>query len=160
MDMITEFAFNIKNDLLTSVSLLMNDNLVFFVIILALLFVFEKRANKRAKVLSALLLVAILTFGIKQFIAVERPCVSLGLPYCPEEYSFPSIHAAVAFTLMISFLDKKNYPFFILFALFVAFSRLHLAVHSFRDIAGALVIALIAYYLVDIVWRRFYDGKK
>jgi undecaprenyl-diphosphatase len=157
MDAITEIAFNIKNDFLTSVSLLINDNVVFFLLIIALLFVAEKRNSKRLKVLSALLLVAVLTFGLKETMAIERPCVPLGLPYCPEEYSFPSIHAALAFTLMVSFLDKKSYPYFVLFAFFVAFSRLNLAVHNFRDIAGALPIALIVYYIVDILWRRYYE---
>ncbi len=159
MDFITDFAFSIKNDLLTSVSLLINDNVIFAIIVLVLLLISEKRPEKRIKVLSALLLVAILTFGIKEIMAVDRPCVSLDVSYCPEEYSFPSIHAAVAFTLMISFLDKKSYPWFVLFALFISFSRLHLAVHSFRDIAGALPLALVSYYIVDIIWRHRY-GKK
>ena len=159
MDFITEFAFNIQNDLLTSVSLLINDNVIFAILVLALLLFAEKRPEKRIKVLSALILVAILTFGIKQIMEVDRPCVSLDVSYCPEEYSFPSIHAAIAFTLMISFLDKKGYPWFVLFALFVCFSRLHLAVHDFRDIAGALPIALISYYAVDILWRHYHAKK-
>ncbi len=155
MDIITEFAFNIKNDILTSVSLLINDNTVFALFVLALLLITEKRNQKRLKVIIALVLVAALTFTIKMAMGIERPCVSLGLPYCPDEPSFPSIHAAVAFTLMISFLDKKQFPLFVIFALFISFSRLNLAVHSFRDIAGALPIALIAYYIVDVLWRRY-----
>ena len=159
MDFITEFAFNIKNDLLTSVSLLLNDNFIFVILVVALLFIAEKRTSKRIKIISALLLVAVLTFGIKYIMAVDRPCALLDVSYCPEEYSFPSIHAAIAFTLMISFLDKKTYPWFVLFALFISFSRLHLAVHSFRDIAGALPIALISYYVMDILWRHYHEKK-
>jgi len=159
MDIITEFAFNIKNDTLTSVSLLINDNIVFALLVLALLFVAERRNEKRLKVIIALVLVSVFTFAIKAAMAIERPCVPLGVAYCPEEYSFPSIHAAVAFTLMIAFLDKKQFPLFLLFALFISFSRLNLAVHSFRDIAGAMPIALIAYYVVDVLWRRYWNER-
>jgi membrane-associated phospholipid phosphatase len=55
---------------------------------------------------------------------------------------------------MTGFLNKKSYPLFLLFALFVSFTRMNLGVHVFEDIAGALPVALISYYLIDIAWKR------
>lgn len=159
MDAITDFIFNLNNELLTKISLILNNDIFFALLVIALVLIAEKRDPKRVKIFSALLLATILAIVIKSFTAVERPCASMDLYYCPEDYSFPSLHALVSFTLMISFLNKKSYPFFVLFALFVSFTRMALAVHTFRDVAGALSLALVVYYVIDVLWRRFSDEK-
>ncbi|NYZ77085.1 phosphatase PAP2 family protein [Candidatus Micrarchaeota archaeon] len=156
MDALSSFAFNINNELLTSASRILDNYVVFALIVITLVLVAEKRNPKRVKIFSALLLATVFAVIIKSAIGMERPCTSMGLDGCPSDYSFPSVHAAVAFTLMVSFLDKKSYWFFTLFALFVSFTRLVLAAHSFIDIAGALPVALITYYMVDVLWRRFF----
>jgi membrane-associated phospholipid phosphatase len=58
---------------------------------------------------------------------------------------------------MIAFLNRRSYPLYLLFALFVSFTRLNLGVHAFVDIAAALPIAAIGYYAVDMAWNA---GKK
>ena len=160
MDQITEFAFSINNELLTQVSLLLNNNLVFTLLIIAIVLVAERRNPKRIKIFSALILAFIFSLALKSIFAVERPCVPLGLDYCPEDYAFPSLHATIAFTLMIAFLNKKSYWLFMIFALFVSFSRLVIAVHTFADIAAALPVALISYYIIDVLWRRYFNEKR
>ena len=160
MDPITEFAFNLNNGLLTYASLIINNDLIFLLIITALVLLIEKRDGKRAKIFSAIILSAVFVVLIKSFMMAERPCVSLGLEYCPESYSFPSMHATIAFTMMISFINKKSYWIFMIFALFVAFTRMVLAVHSFIDIAGALPVALITYYIIDVVGRSLYGKNR
>ncbi len=158
MDAITDFAFNVDNEMLTSISLMLNNDVIFFFMVIAMVFVAEKRNSKRIKIFSVFLLATVFSFVIKSFLAIERPCASMNLDYCPPDYSFPSMHAVITFALMISFLNKKNYWVFMLFALFVSFTRMVIAVHSFRDIAGALPVALITYYIVDVLWRH-YHGK-
>ena len=62
------------------------------------------------------------------------------------------MHAVVAFALMFCFLNRKSFPFFLVFALFVSFTRLNLGVHVFGDIIGAIPVALFAYYAIEVVW--------
>ena len=160
MDQITEFAFSINNELLTQASLLLNNNLVFTLLIIAIVLVAERRNPKRIKIFSAIILAFFFSLALKSIFVLERPCIPLELDYCPENYSFPSLHATIAFTLMIAFLNKKNYWLFMIFALFVSFSRLVIAVHTFADIVAALPVALISYYIIDVLWRRYFDEKR
>jgi len=159
MDLVTEFAFSINNELLTQVSLLLNNNIVFTLLIVAIVLVAERRNPKRIKIFSALFLAFVLSLALKSLFEVERPCIPFEFDYCPPDYSFPSLHAAIAFTLMISFLNKKNYWLFMIFALFISFSRMVIAVHTFKDVVAALPIALVSYYIIDFLWRRYFDEK-
>lgn len=145
---------------ITFLSILLSNEVIFFAVVGAMIFIAEKRPEKRKKILFALLITALLAVGLKLFFARDRPCMEIpGLIDCPSgsflQYSFPSGHAVVAFLLMIAFLDKPSFPFFWIFAFFVAFSRIFLGVHTFEDVAGALVLAPIAYYISDMIWRRF-----
>ncbi|VVC01721.1 PAP2 superfamily protein [uncultured archaeon] len=160
MDPISTFAFTLNNPAITAVSNLLDNDALFAVVLLAALLLGERRPNKIAKIIVAVSLALLVGFGIKAALAIERPCAQLGLAYCPEGYSFPSLHAVAAFTLAIAFLNKRSFPLYLLFALFVAFTRLIIAAHSFRDIAGALPLALIAYYLVDLAWNWKNGGSK
>jgi len=150
MDALTAAAMAINSPALTSVSLLIDNDFIFGGLVLALLFVAESRNDKRLKVLAALALAVTAGFALKSVYAIHRPCSGAG---CPADYSFPSLHAVTAFTLMIAFLDKRSYPFFLFFALFVVFTRLHLGVHTFEDIAAAFPVAVLAYHIVDSRWK-------
>jgi len=153
VDTITSLASSIQNPILTMADLAIDSTIFYAALVVVLLFLGERRNEKRAKVLSALVLAFLLVNGIKYALAIERPCT--GQAWCPQSYSFPSTHAAIAFTLAVSFLDKKAFPAYLLFALFTAFSRMNLLVHVFADIAGALPVALISYYIVDIISRTY-----
>ena len=136
--------------------------LVFSIILGALALYFERRPQKRRKMLLAVLAAFIMVVALKNVFAVERPCRdSLAENGCPDlflsEYSFPSGHAAMAFIVMVAFLGKPSFPVFWLFALLVSASRLYLGVHTFEDIAGSLVLAPIAYYVTDVSWRRYFE---
>lgn len=130
---------------------------VFCVILGAMVLLAEKRPQKRKKIALAIVLTFLLVVCLKNAFAIERPCIAGG--GCPDlffsGYSFPSGHAAMAFIVMIAFLDKQSFPLFWLFALFVSFSRLLLGVHTFEDIAASLVLAPISYSLTDFLWRRY-----
>lgn len=159
MDPVTDYAFHLSNGPLTEASLILNNDIIFALLVIALVLIAEKRNPKRVKIFSAVLLAAIFSVALKSIFMVERPCSIMDLDYCPADYALPSLHATVAFALMISFLNKRSYWVFVLFALFVSFSRLVLAVHTFRDIAAALPVALVSYYIVAVLWRKYYNEK-
>ncbi len=155
MDAITALALSVDNPILKAIGLIIDNEFFYATLIAALVLVGENRNEKRLKILTTLVAVVVLGAAIKAALAHPRPCA--GESWCPTDYSFPSMHAAVAFALMIAFLNKRAYPLYLLFALFVSFTRLNLGVHIFLDIAAALPIALIGYYAVDLAWQR---GKR
>jgi membrane-associated phospholipid phosphatase len=140
---------------------LIDNPISFSLVIFALVFITEKRMAKREKILFALMLSALLVFTAKNVLMEPRPCTSNGsLIPCPLDYSMPSGHAAVAFTLMLAYMGKPSFPLFWLFALLVSYSRFFLGVHTFDDIAAALVIAPVSYYITDWIWGVFVEGKQ
>jgi len=152
MDSITAIARGMDNPLLQLIGMGLDSSAIYGIIILILVIVGDSRDDKRKKIVASLAVALLLATALKYLLMHERPCA--GLEWCPEDYSFPSLHATVAFALMTGFLNKKSYPYYLAFALFVSFSRMNMGVHTFLDIAGALPVALIAYYLTDILWRE------
>lgn len=150
VDLITGAALSVQDPLITQIALIINNDAIYAALMLALVLLGEGRNSKRLKVLLSLAIAIGLGVMVKAALAEQRPCA--GEAWCPTGYSFPSLHAAAAFTLMIAFLNKKSYPAFLLFALFVGFTRLNLGVHIFRDVAGALPLAVIAYYAAALAW--------
>ena len=157
MDSITILAQSIHIPLLDQVNLFLENDFIFVGIVLALLLIGERRNDKRMKIVLSLVVAALVGLGLKSAMMVDRPC--FGKAYCPSDHSFPSLHATIAFALMTGFLNKKSYIWYLLFAIFVAFSRLNFGVHTFIDIAGALPVALLSYYAVDILWNEMEDRK-
>ncbi|MEM3422292.1 MAG: phosphatase PAP2 family protein [Candidatus Bilamarchaeaceae archaeon] len=154
MDIITQFAHTMNSGLLASVSSFLDNDIIYLTFLLLAIVIGERRPQKIAKIVLALALGVIIGTALKIALAVERPCVSLGLDYCPQDYSLPSLHALTAFILMISFLNKNSFIAYALLALFISLTRLVLAVHSFRDISAALALALIIYHLIDSLWKK------
>ena len=150
VDLITGAALSVHDPLITQIGLFINNDLLYAALVFAMILSAEGRNSKRMKVLLSLAIAISLGVLIKTALAEQRPCA--GEAWCPTGYSFPSLHALAAFTMMIAFLNKKSYPAFLLFALFVAFTRLNIGVHIFRDIAGALPLAVIAYYITGLAW--------
>lgn len=151
MDSITAISRGFDNPILTLIGMALDSSAIYAILILALIVIGEAREGKRKKIVVSLAVALMLATALKYAFMHERPCT--GLYWCPEDYAFPSMHATIAFTLMTGFLNKRGYPIFLGFALFVSFTRLNLGVHSFLDIAGALPVALISYYLTDVIWR-------
>jgi len=156
IDGVTNFIVSLDNPILTTVSTLLENYLVYILVIATVVLLSERRQKKIEKIFFAVVLALLIAFIGKQLLAVDRPCVLelVSKIPCPLGYSLPSIHAAVAFTVAIAFLNKKTYPLYLLFALFIAFTRVYLGVHTFIDIAASLVVALIAYHITHLVWRR------
>ena len=151
MDAITSIAMSIDIPILETIAMAIHNDIFYALLVIAIAFMGEQRKDKRLKIAFSLLLTFLLVFGLKELLAVERPCMDF--ESCPEDYSFPSMHAAIAFTLMTAFMNKRSYALYLLFALFVSFTRLNLGVHTFYDIAAALPVALLSYYLATVVYE-------
>lgn len=164
MDVVTTFISSLNTPLLTEASSLLNNNFYFIVIIALLLLFFEPRWEKRTKLAVVMIVALVLSVGIKEIIKESRPCIALQSKVsCPSDYSFPSVHSAVAFALMLGFINKPSFPIYFAFAIFTAFSRIYLGVHTFDDVLAGLVIAPIAYQTVEILWKhkpKHFGGKK
>jgi membrane-associated phospholipid phosphatase len=132
---------------LTEVSQLLNNEFIFVILILGIVLIAEQRNEKRVKIIVALVIAAMMGLALKNIYRIDRICSNE--LNCPVDYAFPSGHSIAAFTIMIAFLDKKHYPLFLAFGFFVSFTRLHLGVHTFEDVAAALPIAILAYHIVD-----------
>ncbi|MBN2478305.1 phosphatase PAP2 family protein [Candidatus Micrarchaeota archaeon] len=143
------------NGILQSVSLIINNEFAFILIILSIMFLFERKETKRKKIMLALFLAILLGGVMRELIAVERPCIQInGLIECPYGHSLPSVHSIAAFTLAIAFMDRKEYPILLAFALLVGWTRIYLGVHTVYDVTAALALSPICYGLVDFYWRR------
>lgn len=72
----------------------------------------------------------------------------------PNDYSFPSGHAALAFAsaTLLSLRDKKRRGLYFLFACLVGFSRIYLGYHYFFDAVGGAVIGIIT----AVIFNRFF----
>ncbi|MFN7991905.1 MAG: phosphatase PAP2 family protein [Candidatus Micrarchaeia archaeon] len=153
MDGITALAFSLQDPILRQIDLLIGNDAVFFAILLILVLAGERKNDKRAKILLSIILAVGAGYAIKHAVAEHRPCY--GADWCPDDYSFPSLHAVAAFTLMCGFITRKSFPLFFLFAVFVSFTRMNLGVHYFMDIAGALPVAIVSYYVTHILAERW-----
>lgn len=167
MDALTNWIAQLSNPFLTDVARLFANELVLVAIIIALIVWGEKRKEKVWKIVLAVFLAFLLSTALKLALRTERPCGLLHskveCPWAefpnPWTYSFPSGHTLVAFTVALAFLNKREFPFYLAFALFVAFTRIYLGVHTFEDVAGSIALAPFVYYITDVIWKKFEEGK-
>ena len=124
---------------------------VWILVIIIALFLEEKKhpgISKNDKkfiiafTLSFLLTAFLVEYPLKNFFHRQRP---ISINHCPTDFSFPSGHAATAFsaTTVLTFFDKKRRFFYHITAFLIAYSRLYLGCHYFLDVLGGGVIGVI-----------------
>lgn len=162
IDYITSFISSLNNGFLTGISTIVDNDLVFGSMLIVATLIGERRPEKIKKIVLALILTFVISTVIKEMLKVNRPCTDLidQKIKCPHSYSFPSIHTALSFTLAISFLNKKGYFAYLMFAIFVSFTRIYLLAHTFVDISGGMIVAGVSYYLLDLAIGEKKYGKK
>jgi membrane-associated phospholipid phosphatase len=102
----------------------------------------------------ALILAFLLGLFFKPFLGEIRPCVYVpGKIPCPLDNSLPSLHALLAFTLAIVSLGNRSFPIYLLYSLFIAFSRVYLGVHTISEVAAGLSLAFFACVLAELSFR-------
>jgi uncharacterized membrane protein (DUF485 family) len=139
-------------------SVLLNDTLfvVAFsaLLVLACSWLFSEQ-KKLPFLFSAVLIAVLLGFGFKVFLQEERPCVTAPSKIaCPPDFGLPSIHALLAFTLAAVAIGNRSFAIYLIYALFVAFSRVYLGVHLITEVAAGLALAFFACVLAELFFRR------
>ena len=152
---ITGTITGIHYDWLTVISGFIDNPIVFALIIISLGLLLEREKNARMRLLAALLLTFLAATALKTAFGIQRPCAVAGLDSCPSDFSLPSTHAAVAFTLLFALLEKKVFPAYLVFALFVGFTRINIGVHTFEDVAAGIPLAFISVFLVERLCKRW-----
>lgn len=160
MDSLTLWIMQMDIPWLTPVAAALDRDIVMLAVTLLLVLLGEQRKGKIAKIAVAAALAVILSLAIKEMVKSERPCETLAskIP-CGGGYSFPSSHTIVAFTVMLAFLNKPSFPIYLTYAIFVAFTRIYLGMHSFEDVAGSAALAPFMYYITDRLWRKLEARK-
>ncbi|MBI5223425.1 phosphatase PAP2 family protein [Candidatus Micrarchaeota archaeon] len=153
MDLITKDIYGFYIPLVSEFGHWINNPFTYSLLLLGLVFFFERRGIKRFKLICVLFATLIVCLSVKEMLPIDRPCKGT-LSYCPPDSSFPSIHAATAFALMLAFLNKKEFWVFFLFAFIVAFSRVNIGVHTFEDVSASLAIGLLVFYLTHVIFEK------
>jgi len=92
----------------------------------------------------------------RQLISTDSNRLQLIPTNCPTDFSFPSGHAATAFSAanVLTFFDKKRRFFYYTIALLIAYSRLYLGCHYFLDVFfGAIIGFSLSQFFLKIIAR-------
>lgn len=140
---------------LTLVAVMLDNDLLMIIMTFVLVLLTERRKKKLLKIVLAVGLAVLLSTAIKELVKIERPCINKAWKIeCPSTYSFPSGHTLIAFTIAIAFLNKPTFLFYLLYAVFIAFTRIYLGVHTFEDVAVSIALAPFVYYIADEIWKK------
>ena len=159
---------NIRLPFLDAVLSIITD---FGVVVLVMLVIPSLILYKKKKKLMYLMILTfissiILAFVIKLIVLRQRPIEifthpNIGIINYPVfsilYYSFPSMHAMVAFSLLPALLNhfKKQKSFWIVFAFLVGLSRIYFGFHFLSDVVfGALFGYFIGNYLLRLYEKR------
>ena len=122
-------------------------------LILALTFAFKEQKLLPFMV-TAVAIALLLGASFKLFLQEPRPCIdSPGKIPCPLDFSLPSLHALLTFTIAIAAVGNRSFAFYLIYALFTAFSRVYLGVHTITEVAAGLALAFLACVLCEMLWR-------
>ena len=134
--------------------------MLIIVIVLISLFLLNKKKREWALPLGLGIISSYaITYLLKFVIARPRPLgISMNFLLNLPDYSFPSAHAAVAFA-MLPILNKehpKGKWLWIIFVLFIAFSRIYIGVHYLSDVVtGALIGYFVSTFVIKLKNKKW-----
>ncbi|MFA6907421.1 MAG: phosphatase PAP2 family protein [Candidatus Micrarchaeia archaeon] len=122
-------------------------------LILCLTYIFKEQKLLPFMV-AAVAIALLLGVSFKLFLQEERPCVETpGKIPCPLDFSLPSLHSLLTFTVAIVAIGNRSFAFYLIYALFAAFSRVYLGVHTVTEVAAGLALAFLACVLCEMLWH-------
>ncbi|MCX8198336.1 MAG: phosphatase PAP2 family protein [Candidatus Micrarchaeota archaeon] len=144
-------------DAISWIALLFHDSLagaiagLGIVLLIARLFGEEKKIPFMLSSIAISIAVGLL---LKPLFSQIRPCEfePSTIP-CPQDFAMPSSHSLAAFSLVFSSAGNRSFPAYLAFALLIAYSRLHLGVHSLEQVAAGAALALFAHFLTETAWK-------
>jgi len=150
-------AFGLVRTPVREASIFLNDPLSAFlfsaIIVLAVSYLFREQ-RKIPFMVSAIIVALLLGLAFKAFLQEQRPCVNIpGKIPCPLDFALPSIHALLAFVLVVLAVGNRSFAIYLIYALFIAFSRVYLGVHTISEVAAGLAVAFLACVLNEIFWK-------
>ncbi len=150
-------AFGIVRPEARLASIALNDT-AFAILFTALLILVLTYIFKEQKLLpflvAAVAIALLLGVSFKLFLQEERPCVETpGKIPCPLDFSLPSLHSLLTFTIAIVAIGNRSFAFYLIYALFTAFSRVYLGVHTITEVAAGLALAFLACVLCEMLWH-------
>ncbi|MBI3620149.1 phosphatase PAP2 family protein [Candidatus Roizmanbacteria bacterium] len=135
-------------------------SIIIWIIIILAIFVVEEKRDKRFLFyfLAGFVVTGIMVnVLLKGFFQRPRPIAaktSRSVVYsCPNDYSFPSGHAATAFAsaVILAYFDRKRALLYFFVAILISYSRIFLRCHYFLDVAaGAIIGSLISMLILHI----------
>lgn len=138
-----ELLYGIRNPLLTEfmMTITVFGSAFFVPIVIIFLYVFKKKKESYFLTLSFVLSEGITIF-LKYVFYSPRPDIGIIRTLMP---SFPSAHSALAFSsaLVLGNFFKRGKIYFLILAVFVAFSRLYLGVHYLEDVLAGVFIGIL-----------------
>lgn len=117
-----------------------------WIVISVFLIILEEKRDKRFifSMASSLTITYIVVTVLKVIIARPRP--PHFVPICPQDFSFPSLHAALSFcaATILSRFDKKRRTLYYTGAALITYSRVFLGCHYLLDIVIGSLVGLSA----------------
>lgn len=164
IDKATYFVYSLNNPVLDFVSNLINSQAFLIIAIGFLIVLFERKERDFArisKILFIIFIAYILTDGLKNVFAVQRPCTSeiVSKIPCPADFSFPSGHVIIVTSVMFAYIMRKEFVVFWFFTVLVAFARIYLGVHTLVDVAGSIALAPLIFHFSNVLWRWMFGIK-
>ena len=138
-------------NLFAGFSNLMNHDIIFGITILVALFIGTRNIKKLKKTFVALIIGLILFIILKYYFHVPRVCT--GMPNCPSGFGFPSGHSTAVSIIALAFVKTELFPFYILFAILVMYSRMFVHAHTFYQVVASLPIAVLAYHTTNVLFN-------
>ncbi len=148
-------------DLVLALSKALDSDFIYALVLLSFLALGLLKLKNRKLLLLAFLLTGLVGLTLKPLAAQPRPCNAGGasLVPCPTDYGLPSMHASSAAVFAIASLGSGLFFFYFPAAVFIAYSRLYLGVHSLDQVAAGVALA-IAMHALSLGLLNAYEKLK